>query len=990
MILFFINILYLFFAIYLFLCLATYDAFDPSYYLTADYLPNNFFSYFGAFVSDFLLQMFGIISFLIPIFLIFKFLFFFFSNFSYFIYKKFIEICILINLILYSLIQYIDISILHNLALLHYKIFGVLIILISQKTNIIFNYIGFSSGNIFQILLIIFLYKKYTSFSLKRSLINKDLFFFNLELFKKFLPNFIFQLINKKVKNKNQEQSDKYNNQYNKYDNINQNNANNAIKLNQDFNKESSINNQFINNLNKKTINKINNQVIPNNLLSYKVKKINLDSFDVSTDNNNDNSNYLNDNYHKNHLNYNNINFKYNDNNTNKNALDNKETSLDNEDFLLDNKYNSLDNDQVSKVKTKKILNFLFNKNNKKIDHINNLDYISNNDFKQFDNARTNLFTDIIKKNKISSEQNQDSLFKKKYNDNQYLDNIERSTDQHKKEDHNNYDNSQNNTITQGQLSQNDISSIQNDNLKQENSVQNTIKVQTLLEGFSQNTIKTQDWSNFQYPSLDLLEETKAKFKPQTIEELQLNAAKLLKVLNDFGVSGAVVDFYQGPVITLYEFEPSPGIKSSRIIGLADDIARSLSAISTRIALIPGKNVLGIEIPNANRSFFNVKELMEYLIINCKEMSLPIILGKNYLGEPLVMDLAKMPHLLVAGTTGSGKSVGINTMIFSLLFRYSPDECKFIMIDPKMLELSVYSNIPHLLTPVVTDAKKAVSALKWAVKEMESRYKMMANIGARNIYNYNTKIKESNLEIFQQKIQIGFDENQNPIYDTKKTQHKKMPFIVIIIDEMADLMIVAGKDIENLVQRLAQMARAAGIHIVMATQRPSVDIITGVIKANFPSRLSFKVISKIDSRTILGQMGGEQLLGMGDMLYLGGNSQTLRAHGPFIDDSEVDKLVSFLKSQGEPDYISDIIKDDILEIKEEKISKKQINENQDTEDLYYQAIDIVRRDKKASISYIQRILKISYSKAAILIAKMEEEGIISAPNIAGKREILEG
>ncbi len=489
---------------------------------------------------------------------------------------------------------------------------------------------------------------------------------------------------------------------------------------------------------------------------------------------------------------------------------------------------------------------------------------------------------------------------------------------------------------------------------------------------------------NYKFPTIDFLKSTSKSVKQQSFEEIKQNSDSLLKVLNDFGVDGIITDVHQGPVVTSYEFEPKPGIKVSRVIGLADDIARSLSAISTRIDLVPGKGVLMIEIPNSNRHFFKIKELIEFVLEQCVDMSLPIILGKDQLGMPLVIDLAKMPHLLVAGTTGSGKSVAINTMIFSLLYKHSPADCKFIMIDPKMLELNFYADIPHLLAPIITESTKAVSALKWVVKEMENRYKMMSNLNVRNINSYNTKVLEITKEsqVLDKEVHTGFDDHGNPTYETISIKLKKMPFIVIVIDEMADLMLTAGKEIENLIQRLAQMARAAGIHIIMATQRPSVDIITGVIKANLPSRISFKVISKIDSRTILGQMGAEQLLGMGDMLYLGNTQKIMRAHGAFVDDFEVEKLVEFLKQQGKPNYVKDILSmSGNIAVKTSK--------NEDDPQLYQQALNIIKRDRKTQANHLQKVLRVSHSKALLLIDELEQNGVISAPSVSGQREIID-
>lgn len=491
-------------------------------------------------------------------------------------------------------------------------------------------------------------------------------------------------------------------------------------------------------------------------------------------------------------------------------------------------------------------------------------------------------------------------------------------------------------------------------------------------------------------PSIELLNPpTKQSFEFESADELKAKAQDLLSVLADFGIKGQIVDINQGPVVTLYEFEPAAGTKSSRIIGLADDIARSLCALSTRIAVIPGRNVLGIELPNKQRAFFCLRELIETKEYQNSDNLLPLVLGKDIAGKPYIADLAKMPHLLVAGTTGSGKSVAINTMILSLLYRYSPQNCRFIMIDPKMLELSAYDGIAHLLTPVVTEPAKAVTALKWAVKEMENRYRLMSNIGVRNIANYNAKIAEylENGKSLERSVHTGFDsETGKPIYENIEVNLNKLPFIVVIVDEMADLMIVAGKDIESSIQRLAQMARAAGIHIIMATQRPSVDVITGVIKANFPSRISFKVTSKIDSRTILGEQGSEQLLGMGDMLYMGSSSKVIRVHGPFVDDSEVERVTKDLREAGTPDYIPSVTEasgDEDL-----SNSEQFSNDDNDDEVIYKKAIQIIRLEKKVSISFVQRCLRIGYNRAANIIDRMEKENIISSPNHTGKREII--
>jgi S-DNA-T family DNA segregation ATPase FtsK/SpoIIIE len=472
-------------------------------------------------------------------------------------------------------------------------------------------------------------------------------------------------------------------------------------------------------------------------------------------------------------------------------------------------------------------------------------------------------------------------------------------------------------------------------------------------------------------------------------EVLQENARELEGVLQDFGVKGEITNVRPGPVVTLYELEPAPGTKSSRVIGLADDIARSMSAIAARVAVVPGRNVIGIELPNDQREIVVLRELMEAEDFQDSDARLALALGKTIGGEPIIADLSRMPHLLIAGTTGSGKSVGINTMILSLLYRLSPEQCKFIMIDPKMLELSVYDGIPHLLAPVVTDPKKAVVALKWTVREMEERYKRMSKLGVRDIKGYNTRIlqAEAKGEVLTRTVQTGFDRaTGRAIYEQEEMDYDVMPYIVVIVDEMADLMMVAGKDIEAAVQRLAQMARAAGIHLVTATQRPSVDVITGTIKANFPTRVSFQVTSKIDSRTILGEQGAEQLLGQGDMLYMAGGGRIIRVHGPFVADEEVEKVVRHLKKQGVPAYLEAVTEEGDDE--EEGGESEAFGESGD--ELYDQAVAVVLRDRKASTSYVQRRLGIGYNRAATLVERMENEGLIGPANHAGKREILVG
>ncbi|MFC1659758.1 DNA translocase FtsK [Pseudomonadota bacterium] len=480
-------------------------------------------------------------------------------------------------------------------------------------------------------------------------------------------------------------------------------------------------------------------------------------------------------------------------------------------------------------------------------------------------------------------------------------------------------------------------------------------------------------------------------------EDLKKQSSKLYSVLQDFGIKGDILGYRAGPIITLHEFEPSAGTRAARIMGLEDDIARSMGAISARISIIPGQTAMSVELPNQKRETIYFRELLESGEYKSSQAKLPLILGKGIGGDPVIADLTKMPHLLVAGTTGSGKSVGINAMIMSLLYKMSPEECKFIMVDPKMLELSVYDGIPHLLTPVITEPGKAVVGLKWVVSEMENRYRAMSSMGVRNVSNYNEKIKESikQGEELTRTVQTGFDmETGEPTFENIKMAMKPLPYIVVVVDEMADLMLVAGKEIESLIQRLAQMARAAGIHIIMATQRPSVDVITGVIKANFPTRISFQVTSKIDSRTILGGQGAEQLLGMGDLLYMKGGNKITRAHGPFVADNEVENIVSFIKKQGvKPDYIDDVISSDndggygSGSGSNDLFGEKMGTGNKE-EDLYRQAVAIVKRDKKVSISYVQRQLRIGYNKAANLIERMEREGIISEAGRNGKREVL--
>ena len=489
---------------------------------------------------------------------------------------------------------------------------------------------------------------------------------------------------------------------------------------------------------------------------------------------------------------------------------------------------------------------------------------------------------------------------------------------------------------------------------EQENLKRDNVSVKQPILPFSKNKEAVNKTNDFKLPSLSFLEKNPDIKNRKNINdnELAKNTEFLEKILLDFGVEGKIKRVSYGPVVTLNEFEPASGIKVSKIVNLADDIARNTSSVSTRVATIPGKSTIGIEIPNTKRENVFLNEIIANERFNKREIKLPIALGKNISGLPIVGDLSAMPHLLIAGTTGSGKSVCIDTIILSLLYKYTPEKCNLILIDPKMLELSAYEGIPHLLCPVITEAKKATAALGWAVKEMESRYKLMTIVGVKNIDGYNAKHK------------------------------KHMPYIVVIVDEMSDLMLIAGKEIENYIQRLSQMARAAGIHIIMATQRPSVDVITGTIKANFPTRISFQVSSKIDSRTILGEQGAEQLLGKGDMLFMSSANRIVRIHGPYVSESEIEKVNSFLRSQGKPSYI-----DEITITKEADINdSEKINDEKD--ELYYKAVDIIKNEGKASTSFLQRKLQIGYNRAARIMETMEKEGIVGQANHVGKREIL--
>jgi S-DNA-T family DNA segregation ATPase FtsK/SpoIIIE len=501
------------------------------------------------------------------------------------------------------------------------------------------------------------------------------------------------------------------------------------------------------------------------------------------------------------------------------------------------------------------------------------------------------------------------------------------------------------------------------------------------------------DAPKYELPPLALLQNP-SEVERYTLSDdaLEENARMLEAVLDDYGVRGEIVSVRPGPVVTQYELEPAPGLKASRVIGLADDIARSMSALSARVSTVPGRSIIGIELPNAHREKVVLREILAARDFGDSNMRLPLALGKGIDGEPIVANLAKMPHLLIAGTTGSGKSVAINTMILSLLYRLSPEECRMIMIDPKMLELSVYDGIPHLLSPVVTDPKKAVVALKWVVGEMEERYRKMSKMGVRNIDGYNGRVREALAagEMFKRTIQTGFDdETGDPVFETEEFAPELLPFIVVVVDEMADLMMVAGKEIEACIQRLAQMARASGIHLIMATQRPSVDVITGTIKANFPTRISFQVTSKIDSRTILGEQGAEQLLGMGDMLYMAGGGRVSRIHGPFVSDEEVEEIVNHLKSFGPTEYKSGVVDGPESDKEADIDAVLGLGGNNNGEDaLYDQAVQVVIQDRKCSTSYIQRKLGIGYNKAARLVEQMEDQGLVTPANHVGKREIL--
>jgi DNA segregation ATPase FtsK/SpoIIIE-like protein len=550
--------------------------------------------------------------------------------------------------------------------------------------------------------------------------------------------------------------------------------------------------------------------------------------------------------------------------------------------------------------------------------------------------------------------------------------------------------NFKNKFVKQGDISiQRKIPKIRKNNISINNKINSDEKLLRHKKSFLQDDLPLGSENGFVLPSIKLLKNLTEDIKPPSKETLDLNAKVLEGVLSDYSINGNIDSVRYGPVVTRYDLEPAPGLRSQRVISLADDIARSMSVEAVRVAMVPGQNVIGIELPNKDRETVILRNILEHEEFKSSAFSLPVCLGKNIAGFPIVVDLAKMPHLLVAGTTGSGKSVGINAMILSLLYKHTPETCRMIMIDPKMLELSVYDGIPHLLTPVVTDPKKAVVALKWAVREMETRYMSMSKLGVRNIDSYNERLVEARRkgEVLSKSTQVGFDpETGQPIFEDQQISLTPLPFIVVVIDEVADLMLVAGKDIEAAVQRLAQMARAAGIHVVMATQRPSVDVITGTIKANFPTRISFQVTSKIDSRTILGEQGAEQLLGRGDMLYMAGGGKVTRVHGPFVEDTEVEKVAKFLSNQSVPEY-DETITEEPENSNDFDINSFKSNNNQHDE-LYHQAVALIAREGRASTSFIQRHFKIGYNRAATIIEKMEENNVVSKPGRAGKREVL--
>ena len=654
-----------------------------------------------------------------------------------------------------------------------------------------------------------------------------------------------------------------------------------------------------------------------------------------------------------------------------------------------------------SKSINKTKLNSKLNNNTKLL--INNKK--NNKNFKSLFNIK-NVSSKSIQKSKRTKLDNQKKQYKDNnyncINNNEYVDNVKacnseeyypnssnlNNTDQYNNENYiNQYNNIEHNLFNDSNTEEPNYSYEQNSSNYYENNQYEDDQCYNDSQELYYNT------GEYVLPSISLLDKPQVSPNEINANKLQQEKDELLKVLAEFSVHGELLNVTRGPVVTMFEFKPAPGTKNSRVISLSDDIARSMKAATARISAIPGRNALGIELPNQQRQTIYLSELINQKEFSDNTQCISLILGKNINGDVVLSDLTKMPHVLIAGTTGSGKSVAINCMILSILFKFKPDDCKLIMIDPKMLELSVYDDIPHLLTPVVTDPKKAVFVLQWTVSEMENRYKQMSKLGVRNIENFNRKIKDAKdkNQVLERRIQIGFNpKTGTPIFENQQFNFDPMPYIVVVVDEVADLMLVAGKEVEVAIQRLTQMARAAGIHLIIATQRPSVDVITGTIKANFPTRISFQVTSKIDSRTILGEQGAEQLLGRGDMLYMSGAGRILRVHGPFVSDMEVDRVVGFIRSQGVPNYEDVITKQFNKVNNSENIKSDNIDNinNSSNDNLYSQALEIIKEDRKCSVTYIQRKLQIGYNKAARLIEEMEANGVVSPPNKNGKRDIL--
>lgn len=625
-------------------------------------------------------------------------------------------------------------------------------------------------------------------------------------------------------------------------------------------------------------------------------------------------------------------------------------------------------NNNNSKKQNTKALFFSEKNNNVNISNVNNTDIIDNNKINMNKNNKTNINgRSKLKISENNAVKMSGNIFRTKSNKNISNNNNDIINEQNIESD-NKYFSNEN-------IQYDDVNNDYNNNSNYYDNIQNYNTGEYIL------------------PNISLLDKINSQSNDVDSTKIQEDSNELLKVLEEFSVHGEIVNVTRGPVVTMFEFKPAPGTKNARVISLSDDIARSMQVATARISAIPGRNALGIELPNRQRQTVYLSELIGQKEFVENSQGISLILGKSINGDAVLSDLTKMPHVLIAGTTGSGKSVAVNCMILSILFKFKPEDCKLIMIDPKMLELSVYDDIPHLLTPVVIDPKKAVFALQWAVSEMENRYKQMSKLGVRNIESFNKKLIDAieKPQLLVRRIQTGFNPNTGtPIFETQKFEFDHMPYIVVVIDEVADLMLVAGKEVESAIQRLAQMARAAGIHLIMATQRPSVDIITGTIKANFPTRISFQVTSKIDSRTILGEQGAEQLLGKGDMLYMSGAGRIIRVHGPFVSDMEVDRVVNFIRNQSVPRY-DDIITKQFNKINQQESKIEENNSNTEfknsNDDLYEQALEIVKDDKKCSVTHLQRKLQIGYNRAARLIEEMESNGIVSSPNQNGKRII---